>query len=179
MTEDPTPKLYLTDLETKLAGENPGTIFLRSNGRTTLTFDATIANKKFPQLKMDHMPALLAIRDGVVVHMSSPKLREFVLEEDGPVDDRAVENWLHHSGVLLSQPPRMEELCYIRPEEDALMDYLATQKLPEVLVEEERYDCGLEGCSKSFPHEHVGIKTSEQDGLVVKEETVLGEEETL
>jgi len=51
------------------------------------------------------------------------------------------------------------------------MDYLAQQKPARA---EERYDCGLDGCCKSFPHEHVGVKTAEQDGLMLKEETVLG-----
>lgn len=162
-------------LETQLSKANPGTVFLRSGGRTTLTFDAPLAQKAFPQISASDVPCLLAIKDGVVVH-SSPKLRDFTREEDGPVDTHAVEHWLDRCGVLLSNPPRMEYLCYIRPEEDALMDYLATQK-PKEVVEEERYDCGLESCSKTFRHEHVGIKTSEQSGLVVKEETVLGGDE--
>ena len=141
-----------------------------------MSFDAALAQKAFPQLKLDRdIPALLAIRDGIVVH-TCPMLRGLTMQDDGPVDTHAVENWLDNCGVLLKQPPRMEELCYIRPEEDALSDYLATQKIHKV-VDEERFDCGLEGCVKSFAHEHVGIKTSEQDGLMVKEETVLGGED--
>jgi hypothetical protein len=56
------------------------------------------------------------------------------------------------------------------------MDYLSS-KPAQVPPEEERYDCGLEGCNKTFKHEHVGIQTSEQDGLVVKEDTILGKDE--
>ena len=160
-------------LESKLAPQTAGTIFLRSGGRNTMTFDAKLAQKSFPELRMDRdIPALIAIKDGIVVN-TCPNLRGLRTSEDGPVDTHAVEHWLERSGVLLSQPPPMMTLCFIRPEEDALMDYLETQK-PQT-VEEERYDCGVEGCSKSFFHEHVGIKTSEQSGLVVKEETVVGE----
>jgi hypothetical protein len=161
-------------LETELASKHAGTVFMRSSGRSTLLMDAAIAQKAFStQLQADgDMPALVAIRDGVAVNIC-PRLRGLSAEEGGPIEPRAVEMWLEQSGVLRPQPPVFETLCYIRPEEEALMDYLTQQK-PNQLHEEERYDCGLDGCSKSFRHEHVGVKTSEQDGLVLKEETVLG-----
>jgi len=159
-------------LETALSSKYPGTVFLRSGGRSTLLMDAAIAQKAFSnQLQPDRdMPALVAIRDGIAVNIC-PRLRGLSAEEGGPIEPRAVEMWLEQSSVLLSQLPPFDTLCYIRPEEDALMDYLTKQKPVE---EEERFDCGLEGCSKSFRHEHVGIKTSEQDGLILKEETILG-----
>ena len=161
-------------LETGFASKHPGTIFMRSGGRSTLLMDAGIAQRAFGnRLQADvDMPALVAIRDGVVVNISRG-LRDLTAEEGGVIETRAVEQWLENSGVLRSQPPMFEALCYIRPEEEALMDYLAHKK-PEQILDEERYDCGLEGCSKTFPHEHVGVKTTEQDGLIVKEETIIG-----
>ena len=39
-------------------------------------------------------------------------------------------------------------------------------------LEEERYDCGVAGCNKGFFHEHVGVKTEAQDGLLVSESQV-------
>lgn len=161
-------------LETDLASKYPGTMFMRSGGRSTLLMDASIATKAFgTQLQAERdMPALVAIRDGVAVNIC-PRLRGLCAEDDGPIEPHAVRMWLEQSGVLMSQPPRYDELCFIRPEEDALMDYLAHQK-PQEVDEEERYDCGVEGCSKTFAHEHVGIKNTEQDGLIVKEDVVLG-----
>jgi hypothetical protein len=159
-------------LEQELALKHPGTIFMRAGGRSTFLMDAAIAQKAFSnQLQMDRdFPALVAIRDGVAVNIC-PRLRGLSAEEGGTIEPRAVEMWLEQSGVLRPQPPVFETLCYIRPEEEALMDYLAQPKFKK---EEERYDCGLDSCSKAFPHEHVGVKTSEQDGLVLKEETILG-----
>jgi hypothetical protein len=157
-------------LETDIAPRHKGTMFVRSGGRSTLLMDAVLAQKAFRQLKPDRdMPCLVAIKDGVVIH-TCPNLSGLCQQEDGPVEPRAVEEWLDNCGVLLDQAPRWEALCYIRPEEEALMDYLTKPKAAEF----EYYDCGLEGCQKTFSHEHVGIKTSEQDGLVVKEDTVLG-----
>ena len=154
----------------ELATDCKGTIFCRSGGRSTLLMDPDICNKAFPQLQPDRdMPALVAIKDGVVVN-TCPGLKS-LCHSDGQVEPRAVRDWLDRSGVLILPVPRYENLCFIRPEEDALMDYLATAK-PAV---EERYDCGLDGCNKTFPHEHVGVRTSEQDGLVVSESEVVGE----
>jgi hypothetical protein len=167
-------------LETSLAPQTPGTVFMRSGGRSTLLMDAAVAQKTaLGVLRPDQdMPALIAIRDGVVVNVC-PNLRGLTLGEDSPIDEHAVQRWLDGCGVLRSQAPSvMEELCHIRPEEDALMDYMATKKLQNQNQPQlERYDCGLGGCNKAFKHEHVGVKTSEQDGLVVKEETVLGQDE--
>jgi hypothetical protein len=164
--------------ETELARENPGTVFLRSGGRSTLLMDP-LAQQSLPSTVSDperDIPALVAIRDGVVVN-ACPRLQGLTnggtCRGDGEVDHHAVQQWLDNCGVLMKEPPRMEEVCFIRPEEEALMDYLSTQ--PKQVVEEERYDCGIEGCNKPFKHEHVGIQTSEQSGLVVKEEILNGE----
>ena len=168
-------------LETELANEYPGTVFLRSEGRSTLLMDAGRAQISFPSSIKDaegDIPALLAIRDGVVTN-ACPRLQGLTSSsrsnEDCEVEPNAVRQWLERSGVLLSDVPRLEEVCSIRLEEEALLDYLvSSQPSHQTQHEEERYDCGLEGCNKSFKHEHIGIQTSEQDGLVVKEETILG-----
>lgn len=162
-------------LETDLAPRYPGTIFLRSGGRFTLLMDESIAQRAFGnRLQADRdMPALVAIRNGVAVNIC-PQLKALSAYDGEEVETRAVEMWLENSGVLLSNPPNFYDLCHIRPEEDALMDYLAHQK-PEEVDEEEIYDCGVPGCQKTFHHEHVGVKTEQQDGLIVKEETILDE----
>mmetsp|Transcript_2265 Transcript_2265/g.4181 ORF Transcript_2265/g.4181 Transcript_2265/m.4181 type:complete len:404 (+) Transcript_2265:185-1396(+) len=167
--------------ETELAPKHPGTVFLRSGGRGTLLMDQTLSQQVLPASVLNPdsaLPALIAIRDGVVVN-ACPNLQGLTTasrHDDGVVEPHAVRQWLDRSGVLLTDPPRVEDICFIRPEEEALLDYMSSQ--PQLQQrQEERYDCGLEGCNKSFPHEHVGIQTSEQDGLVVKEETVLGTEE--
>ncbi|KAG7341531.1 hypothetical protein IV203_023483 [Nitzschia inconspicua] len=165
--------------ETDLAMQNAGTMFLRSGGRSTLLMDP-LAQQSLPSSVSDperDLPALVAIRDGVVVNVR-PKLQGLTTynssHEGDEVEPQAVRQWLEHCGVLLKDPPPMDEVCFIRPEEDALMDYLSTQ--PGNIPQEERYDCGLEGCNKSFKHEHVGIQTSNQSGLVVKEQIVIGEQ---
>jgi len=40
--------------------------------------------------------------------------------------------------------------------------------------EEERFECGVAECNKSFRHEHVGVQTEHQQGLVVSEEDIIG-----
>lgn len=163
-------------LETTLAATNPGTVFLRSGGRSTLLMDPSVAPKCLQSNVLDpdrDIPALLAIRDGIVVN-TCPHLRGLTSQNDDRIDPYAVRQWLENSGVLLNQPPRLDFLCAIRPEEDALMDYMDTHK-HATPMEEEFYNCGVEGCNKTFKHEHVGIQTSEQDGLVVKEDIITGE----
>jgi hypothetical protein len=38
------------------------------------------------------------------------------------------------------------------------------------------FDCGVNGCNKTFHHEHVGIKNEQQNGLVVSQDIALGSE---
>ncbi|KAL3913573.1 MAG: hypothetical protein SGARI_000588, partial [Bacillariaceae sp.] len=168
-------------LETELAQENPGTVFLRSGGRSTLLMDSGLAKQSLPSSVLDpdrDLPALVAIRDGNVVN-ACPRLQGLTSSrgnhDDGEIEPHAVRQWLDRCGVLMRDPPRMDVVCLIRPEEEALMDYLSTQ--PKQAQEEEYYNCGIEGCCKTFKHEHVGIKTSEQSGHVVNQDTVLGKGE--
>jgi len=163
-------------LETDLAKECAGTIFLRSGGRSVLLMDSSLAKKSFPSnvLSPDRdIPALIAIRDGVVVN-TCPRLLGLASSSDGIIEPHAVRHWLDRSGVLLSNPPT-EDICMIRPEQEAHMDFMVSQQQKQAPPpEEKRYNCGIEDCHKSFKHEHVGIKTNKQDGLMVKEKTVLG-----
>jgi len=122
------------------------------------------------------MPALLGIRDGVVIN-ACPRM--LGLAADGEIEPHAVRQWLDRSRVLLTETP-LEDVCLIAPEQEAHMDFMLSQqqKLQQAPPpEEEYYNCGIKGCHKSFKHEHVGIQTSEQNGLVVKEDTVLGKDE--
>mmetsp|Transcript_1206 Transcript_1206/g.1358 ORF Transcript_1206/g.1358 Transcript_1206/m.1358 type:complete len:409 (-) Transcript_1206:9-1235(-) len=164
-------------LETDLAKECAGTIFLRSSGRSVLEMDLALAQKSFPSnvLSPDRaIPALIAIRDGVVVN-TCPRLLGLASSSDGIVEPHAVRHWLDRSGVLLPNPPT-EDICMIRPEQEVHMDFMVSQQQQKQAPppEEIRYNCGIKGCHKSFKHEHVGVKTETSDGLVVKEETVLG-----
>lgn len=142
-----------------------------------LMMDSSVAKKSFPSNVLDpdkDMPALLAIRDGVVIN-SCPKLLGL---GDGEIEPHAVRQWLDRSRVLLTETP-MEELCFIRPEQEVHMNFVQSQmekQAKPLLEEEEYYNCGVDGCCKTFKHEHVGIQTSEQSGLVVQEETILGDD---
>mmetsp|Transcript_4288 Transcript_4288/g.9342 ORF Transcript_4288/g.9342 Transcript_4288/m.9342 type:complete len:409 (-) Transcript_4288:279-1505(-) len=167
-------------IETELAKDYPGTIFMRSGGRSVLLMDSALAQKSFPSSILNpdkDLPALLAIRDGVVIN-ACPRLRGIAMDGgDGEIEPHAVRQWLDRSRVLLTDIP-VEDVCLIRPEEEAHMDFMISQQQKQEPAppppEEEHYKCGVEGCHKSFRHEHVGIQTSEQSGLVVQEETILG-----
>ena len=151
-----------------------GTKFMRSGGRSTLLMDADFATKVLPRLQVDRdLPALVAIKDGVVVN-TCPRLSGLTTDPmDDEIDTDAVFQWLDRSGVLLSQPPHLDDVCRIRPEEEALMDYLQmAAEVPKL----DRFDCGNPNCSKSFPHEHVGMQNEQQSGLVVSEEEIVGEQ---
>ena len=155
-----------------LARTFKGTKFLRSGGRSVLLMDSEMARTSLPRLSPDSdMPALVAIRDGVVIAVC-PRLQGLVSDESehAVIIPNQVQSWLDKAGVLLEQAPPMEEVCLIRPEEEALMDHLvasATNAPP-------RYDCGIPTCDKAFPHEHVGVQNDKQDGLIVQEQDVLG-----
>lgn len=168
-------------IENELAKEYPGTMFMRSGGRSVLLMDSSLAQKSFPSNILDpdkDMPALLAIRDGVVVN-ACPRLLGLAARGDCEIEPHAVRQWLDRSRVLLTETP-IADVCLIRPEQEAHMDFmLSQQQKPKQSPpqEEEYYNCGVTGCCKSFKHEHVGIQNSEQNGLVVNEDTILGKDE--
>lgn len=169
-------------IENELAKECPGTMFMRSGGRSVLLLDSALAQKSFPSSILDpdkNIPALVAIREGVVIN-ACPRL--FGLAADGgegEIEPHAVRQWLDRSGVLLTETP-IEDVCLIRPEEEAHMNFMQSQQQKPKQAppaEEEYYNCGVKGCCKIFKHEHVGVQTSEQSGHVVQEDTILGKDE--
>jgi hypothetical protein len=182
--------------EDTAAPQYAGTKFLRSSGRATLLLNQELVAQHLPRLQPESdLPALVAFRDGVAIAYC-PRLQGLVVTTDDNDDDTGyyggrsnpknstrimpsvVMEWLDRAGVLLSQVPQLEELCRIRPEEEALMDSQYVPKKSAAMSQPDRYDCGREGCMKSFPHEHIGEKTAQQDGLVVPESTILGDELT-
>ena len=171
-------------IEKELGKECPGTMFVRSGGRSVLLMDPALAKKTLPSniLNSDKdLPALVAIRDGVAIQ-ACPRLLGLG-EEAGEIEPNAVRQWLDRAGVLLTDPPA-EDVCLIRPEEEAHMDFMLSQMQKEQPAQqpahphedeqEDHYNCGVEGCHKLFQHEHVGVKNEEQNGLVVPENTILG-----
>lgn len=153
-----------------------GTKFVRGLGITSILYAEGGDN----EWKRGDLPMLLAIKNGRVVAWSSG-LRDFHRER-GEVEDALVEQWLEHTGVLHTHPPPLDTLCRIRPEEDMLLANMRSlnglgsggmnRNVEEVDLEEERYDCGVSGCSKSFYHEHVGVKNEAQAGVLVSESQV-------
>lgn len=148
---------------------------MRSGGRSVLSFDADLAARVLPRLNMDSdIPALVAIHMGVVVNVCRG-LREFTdgSGPDGEVLPEDVTEWLEHCGMLVDQLPDLGEMCRIRPEEEALMEYVMTQK-PSTEMELKRFDCGVSSCNKAYFHEHVGLSNEQQSGLILPEQDVLG-----
>ena len=160
--------LYLEKLAENAAS---GTRLIRSGGRATLLMNSELASRVLPRLNPEQdMPALIAVRNGVAVNVC-PALQGLVDDNDR-IDENAVHEWLDRSGVLLESVPRLETVCSIRPEEEALIDSLMTTNPRQ---EEKRFECGVADCNKTFPHEHVGIRTTHQKGLVVSESEIKGE----
>lgn len=170
----------------------PGTKFVRGHGKTTIPFSTNkggggVGSSDDGWTRAD-LPILLALRDGEIITWSSG-LRDFRCAGGGEdsVESDAVERWLDRAGSLILDLPNPDELCGIRPEEDALLMNMrqlnGLGRRNEISVgdgqddydhgyEHNRYDCGLVGCNKTFVHEHVGIKTDTHDGLLVAESQV-------
>lgn len=169
----------------KLAPQYKGTKFIRCHGRLTMIWNPTLVQDLFPQipnrptLDMDaldrYLPCLLAIQNGIVIS-TCYHLDGLGTIKLGGIDPSSVENWLHHTGVLYTQYTLpLEEFCRYRPEEEALHENIV--RTAEYTMESEKQDiyvCGIAGCHKTFPHEHIGVQTEEQKGLLVSEEQTLG-----
>ena len=176
-----------------IANRYLGTKFMRSSGRNTLLADSTLANKYLcfssvnRPLQEKDIPCLVAIRDGHVQNISplfsglveggGYHIGETDTDEGISVDEYAVEEWLDRSGVLLRDHPPYDELCRVRPEEEALVFSMQLENKKEDFeqekVEEQYYDCGRAGCCKNFAHKHIGEGTEKQDGLVVSENEIV------
>jgi hypothetical protein len=162
--------LYLESFSIKARG----TLFVRAYGRGALVQKDSSPLQSQLKAQTD-MPALVLLKDGVVVTVV-PNLRGLLVdspEESQPrVDRAALEAWLFRAGALDERsPPAYESLCRMRPEEEALMD---SMRAPAQPVEESYYDCGMPGCKKTFSHQHVGVPTEQQTGMVVSEDKILG-----
>ena len=173
-----------------MASRYPGTKFLRGLGVMSLLFaEGDGGDQKW---KKGDLPMVVALKEGRVVAFSSG-LRDFYNaggdQHNERVEPRAVEQWLEHAGVLFDTPPQMDAVCRIRPEEEMLLENLMKLNMQGGLInaeaptrsrvedmEEQRYDCGVNGCNKSFFHEHVGVKNEAQDGLLVSESQVASSE---
>jgi hypothetical protein len=150
-----------------------GTKFLRSGGRATLLLNSGLSSKVLPNLGYERdLPALIVVRDGVAVNCC-PQLQGLIDDSTNIAVEDAVHHWLACSGALLEHVPRFELLCRIPPQEEALMQYLMPTK-PD--TQDERFECGVAECNKAFPHEHVGVQTEHQRGLVVSERDISGDE---
>ncbi|KAL7538115.1 hypothetical protein ACHAXR_008297, partial [Thalassiosira sp. AJA248-18] len=101
-----------------------GTKFVRGVGIASLQFaneDYYDGGNNNAWRKKDNLPMVLALREGRVVAWSSG-LRDFYRDRGShEVESRAVEQWLEHAGVLLSNVPPLDTLCRIRPEEEMLL----------------------------------------------------------
>ena len=173
-----------------MASRYPGTKFLRGLGVTSLLFaEGDGGDQKW---KKGDLPMVVSLKEGRVVAFSSG-LRDFYNaggdQHNERVEPRAVEQWLEHAGVLFDTPPQMDAVCRIRPEEEMLLENLMKLNMQGGLInaeaptrsrvedmEEQRYDCGVNGCNKSFFHEHVGVRNEAQDGLLVSESQVASSE---
>ncbi|GKY93684.1 hypothetical protein MPSEU_000335600 [Mayamaea pseudoterrestris] len=160
-------------LEQQVAPKHFGTRFMKCGGRSCLLMDVDLASKSLGHLQADRdVPALIAIQQGRMVACCPGLVGLF--DSNGTLVTRQVDEWLDRTGVLSTEPPR--DVCRIRPEEDALMEYLVHQKNTDQRDKESIFECGVAGCEKGFYHEHVGIQTEHQSGLVVQESAVLGDE---
>jgi hypothetical protein len=191
--------------EQTLATHYPGTMFLRSDGRRTARVERDLlaqhatqcaggANSHVGRSLMqfinepeDAFPALLVVRHGHAIHVACGFHRpstHWIDPTSGRVIPSAVEEWLERSSagndddsILRRQPPSVTEICHLRPEELALLDYLRTSNNNDnddmkrnefhTALECNRrangdeidsfYDCGLPGCRKPYHHQHVGM----------------------
>ncbi|KAL3803146.1 hypothetical protein HJC23_003421 [Cyclotella cryptica] len=158
-----------------MARRYPGTKFVRALGITSILFaeDCDDSHK----WKNGDLPMLLALKGGKVVAFSSGLCDFSYSGQEEQVEPRVVEQWLDYAGVLIDNPPPMEAVCRIRPEEEMLLENMRQlQGLDHIHDEAEhqtRYDCGVDGCNKTFYHEHIGVKNDAQDGILVSESQVV------
>lgn len=159
----------------KLGETYKGTKYVRANGRATLSLNDALVKEVLPKISRDSgIPALIAVRDGMVVAVC-PNLASLGDARIGRVDPGAVEHWLDNARVLLRDVPlEYEDYCRIRPEEDALVENMMREKARLDEIKDMIFNCGVPGCNKTFHHEHVGIKNEEQSGLLVSPDETLG-----
>jgi hypothetical protein len=150
-----------------------GTKFVRGLGVSSIVFveDCSDSNK----WKKGNLPMLLAVKSGRVVAFSSG-LRDFYNAGQDGVESRMVEQWLDYAGVLIDTPPPIDTVCRIRPEEEILLENMrqlgGVSRKNDDGEGKDRYDCGVDGCTKTFFHEHIGVKNEAQEGVLVSESQI-------
>lgn len=146
----------------QLAQKYRGTRFLRADGIAVIQVDSKVC--EYLELRIDDVPSLITFVDGKM-KVPAQSVHSFTDKNRNEVVPEMVEQWLHYARVLQYEAPPLNELCRLRPEEEAFLD-IGTQ--PESHEESEHiYNCGIEGCCKKFAHKHVGVKTDEQSGLLL------------
>ncbi|CAM9815309.1 unnamed protein product [Ectocarpus sp. 6 AP-2014] len=125
-------------LEAK-AGSYMGTRFVRCRLRPESAVAAT--------MRIRRVPALACYKGGVRMAYTE-QLSQFG-NSDG-VDPGAVERWLVASGTLEFDPPDADALC----EGGGLGMVGDDGDGDDEESAEARYDCGLDGCHKTFKHDH-------------------------
>jgi len=151
-TSIPSAKLDVILESNRFAAKYKGTKFLKADGKKAVS-----ANPIVPK---DCLPCIMAIRNGTII-ATCDKLRDVMDRHYNVVDEWALEEWLDRANVLIREAPEIDNLVRIRPEEEALLDSIRreneqTSASTEKIVEKEYYDCGLEGCQKTFCHQHIG-----------------------
>jgi hypothetical protein len=169
--------------ERDLAPKMRGTLFVRSDGRSALRLhleqlmkllnspDSVDSGRSLAELlerfrnnnSRTALPALLALRNGHVVNAMAGYDQVWGdPHAGGTIVKEEVVRWLDRSGVLGEDPPRSFELCQLRPEEVALLDSFglhgAGARTRRGDDDAFFYECGLEGCRKAYPHQHVGVE---------------------
>jgi len=147
-TSTPSAKLDVILESQRFAAKYKGTKFLKANGKKAVS-----ANPIVPE---DCLPCLMAIHNGTII-ATCDKLRDVMDRHYNVIDEWALEEWLDRANVLIREAPILDNLVRFRPEEEALLDSI---RKDQEVVEEEYYDCGMDGCQKTFCHEHVGEQGS-------------------
>lgn len=91
-------------------------------------------------------PKLAAFRDGCLVDCW--KDLSVFGARTGELCEDAVDQWLEHCHVLVREAPTLVTLQQMMGKAVAMEE--------DDDDEVEYYDCGLEGCNKTFAHDHVG-----------------------
>ena len=170
--------VHLFDAESRLCAEMDicleeigkkyrGSRFLRGDGRAVILLDSMIAQHLDLKVNKD-VPSILCFKEGKLIIPPQDISLFSDKANGGTIVPDAVEQWLDYAGMLSYDTPPFHELCRVRPEEEAMLDYISLpeEKTPE---EEFHYDCGLANCKKMFAHEHIGIETSQQSGRLVSD----------
>uniref|UniRef100_A0A7S1BYH2 Phosducin thioredoxin-like domain-containing protein n=1 Tax=Corethron hystrix TaxID=216773 RepID=A0A7S1BYH2_9STRA len=191
----PTLDLILEDIAPKYTG----TRFVRGDATDRAAAASIARIGRGPKDDADvgptHFPALVAFIQGNAV-ASMKNLEDLGRRSGGDIQMHEVENWLYRTGAL--QDGNIPEgeyypegdlkawntlrrdiipVCSIRIEEDALFSSGLIDKRQGSGYrsgragrnDEDAYECGVAGCVKHFAHQHVGVTTEGNSGLVLRE----------